>query len=139
VYALAKTKDGELYIEYMSASQIASVQEASKAKKGPWSGPFATEMWRKSVTRRLAKRLPMSTDAQKTIDLDDDMYTVHQEKDVTPAKPKEKITRLNSLLDAAQVSETPPPQAQPEPQTSEPEEEIVTPVDDEAVKLESPL
>ncbi len=56
VYALAKTKDGAVYIEVLTMAQIAAVKNVSRAKDGPWSGPFATEMHRKTAIRRLSKR-----------------------------------------------------------------------------------
>jgi recombination protein RecT len=62
VYALAKTKDGSIYLEVMTEAQVLAVRESSRAKNGPWSGPFEGEMWRKTALRRLSKRLPMSTD-----------------------------------------------------------------------------
>lgn len=74
VYALARTKDGGVYVEVMSASQVEDVKSVSRGKNGPWSGPFETEMWRKTAIRRLSKRLPMSTDLEMTIRADDDLY-----------------------------------------------------------------
>jgi recombination protein RecT len=74
VYALAKTKDGAVYIEVMTKDQVMAVKGVSRSKNGPWSGPFADEMWRKTVVRRLSKRLPMSTDLEQALHVDDEMY-----------------------------------------------------------------
>ncbi len=83
-YAIAKTKDGNLYIEVMSDEQIDAVRNVSRAKDfGPWSGPFKDEMKRKTVIRRLAKRLPMSTDLEQVIHRDDELF------DFSPKNPKE--------------------------------------------------
>lgn len=83
VFAMAKTKDGGLYVEVMSATQIMDVKNTSKAKEfGPWSGPFEDEMWRKSVVRRLCKRLPMNTDLDDIIRRDDEICDVAEEKPV---------------------------------------------------------
>ena len=59
-YALAKTKDGGVYIEVMSMEQLNQVRNSSRSKDyGPWA-TFPTEMYRKTVLRRLIKRLPLS-------------------------------------------------------------------------------
>ena len=67
-YAVAHTKDGGIYREIMTEAQIQAVRNVSKAKdSGPWSGDFADEMRRKTALRRLAKRLPLSTDILEAI------------------------------------------------------------------------
>ena len=79
VYALAKTKDGAVYIEVMTTAQVMAIKGVSRAQNGgPWAGPFAEEMWRKSAIRRLSKRLPMSTDLERVVHADDDMYDLKQ-------------------------------------------------------------
>lgn len=65
VYALAKLKDGAVYVEVLTAKQVGDIRNISKAKNGPaWSGAFVSEMWKKSAIRRLCKRLPISTDRE---------------------------------------------------------------------------
>jgi recombination protein RecT len=61
-YAIAKTKSGGIYRRVLNAEDAKLLKAFSKAKKGPWSGPFESEMWIKSAIRRLAKILPQSTD-----------------------------------------------------------------------------
>lgn len=73
VYALAKTKDGAVYIEVLTADQVKDVRDVSRAKNGPWNGPFESEMWKKTAIRRLSKKLPMSTDVEEVIRRDDDL------------------------------------------------------------------
>ena len=74
-YAIAHIKGGGIYREVMTEAQIQSVRNVSRAKdSGPWSGPFADEMRRKTVLRRLAKRLPMSTDLETVMQADDPMF-----------------------------------------------------------------
>lgn len=115
VYALAKTKDGGIYMEVMSMGEINAIKNASRGKNGPWSGDFEHEMWRKSAIKRLSKRLPMSTDIEMTIRADDELYdfeakpapkeeaVVPQEEDaieveVVEAKPvKKDKTKPNKL------------------------------------------
>ncbi|MCA9244456.1 MAG: recombinase RecT [Phycisphaerales bacterium] len=78
VYAVAKTKDGGVYVEVMSRSQVEQVRNVSRAKNnGPWKDWY-DEMARKTVIRRLAKRLPMSTDLEAVIQRDDDLYDLNR-------------------------------------------------------------
>jgi recombination protein RecT len=73
-YAIAKTKDGGVYTEVMSRGQIEQVREVSRAKNaGPWKDWY-DEMARKTVLRRLSKRLPMSTDLVQTLEHDNEHY-----------------------------------------------------------------
>lgn len=79
-YAIAKTKDGGVYVEVMTRNQIEQVREVSRAKdSGPWKSWF-DEMSRKSVIRRLSKRLPMSTDLEVVIRRDDEMYDLSTQR-----------------------------------------------------------
>lgn len=100
-YALAKTKDGAVYIEVMTMDQIAAVKNVSRGKNGPWSGPFASEMIRKTVIKRLSKRLPMSTDLEFTMKADDDLYDLDQqpeEKEINSGEDKTAPQRLSKLM-----------------------------------------
>jgi recombination protein RecT len=73
-YCVARTKDGGTYIEVMSKEEIDSIRKSSRAAgSGPWTSWYG-EMAKKSVIRRLAKRLPMSTDLDDAIKVDDDLY-----------------------------------------------------------------
>jgi recombination protein RecT len=79
VYAVAKTKDGGVYREVMSLEQVSQVRNVSRAKNnGPWV-QWWDEMARKTVLRRLAKRLPMSTDLQQVFQRDDDHYDLSRQ------------------------------------------------------------
>jgi recombination protein RecT len=82
VYAQAITKTDGRYFEFMTTSQIADIKGCVRGKSGPWFGPFEDEMWRKTVVRKLAKRLPMSTDNERVIQRDD------QYVDLSLAKPR---------------------------------------------------
>jgi recombination protein RecT len=73
-YAIAQMKDGEREREVMTADDVAAVRSASKSKSGPWAGPFEAEMWRKSVLRRLIKRLPMTPILEQIINRDESHY-----------------------------------------------------------------
>lgn len=74
-YAVARTKDGMIFREVMSKEQIEHVRAASRAaNSGPWVN-WWDEMARKTVARRLAKRLPI-TDPKvaEAIQSDDELY-----------------------------------------------------------------
>lgn len=62
-YAIAWYRDGTRDFEVMDRSQIDKVRRVSEAKSGPWV-EWYDEMARKTVVRRLAKRLPLSVEAQ---------------------------------------------------------------------------
>lgn len=102
-YAAAMTKDGFLYFEVMTAEEIEKIRSNAKAKNGPaWTHHWG-EMARKTVIRRLSKRLPMSSDLESSIYADDELYDgpskddAKEEKDVSPVtKP---AARLNSIID----------------------------------------
>lgn len=74
VYAIAKTKDGGIYREVMTLKDVEKVRNVSKAKdSGPWT-QWWDEMARKTVIRRLAKRLPTSADLDDLLRHDDELY-----------------------------------------------------------------
>lgn len=103
-YAIAKTKDGGIYREIMTEQQIQAVRAVSRSgKSGPWSGPFADEMRRKTVLRRLSKRLPMSTDLEDTLRTDDPLYDpASPEPEAAPAPAVPTRPRsLQAVADAA--------------------------------------
>jgi recombination protein RecT len=73
-YAIARTKDGAVYREVMSYEQVQQVREVSRAKNnGPWV-QWWDEMARKTVLRRLMKRLPSSADIDQVLDHDNETY-----------------------------------------------------------------
>jgi recombination protein RecT len=94
VYAIAKTKDGGIYREVMTVDEVEKVRAVSRAStKGPWAQWWG-EMARKTVLRRLSKRLPMSTDAEDLLHRDDEAST-----DLGP--PPSAVDDLNARLRAA--------------------------------------
>jgi recombination protein RecT len=64
-YATAVLKDGSQLLEVMSLEDIEKVRNVSRAKNnGPWKD-WWDQMARKTVMRRLSKRLPTSTDIEE--------------------------------------------------------------------------
>lgn len=95
-YAIAKLKDGGIVREFMSAEEVDTVRRSSAAQKiyakgqrpktsdepiGIWKD-WWTEMWKKTVIRRLCKRLDMSSEDMRRVMIEQDTVPM---KDVTPA------------------------------------------------------
>lgn len=98
-YATAVLKDGSKVLEVMSLEEIEKVRAVSRsARNGPWV-TWWTEMARKTVMRRLSKRLPMSTDIEEEIFSRDD--TMRGEAQPAPqmleAEPVAPVSRLDAI------------------------------------------
>lgn len=93
-YATAVLKDGSQLCEVMSLEEIEKVRKVSRASgNGPWVAWWG-EMARKTVMRRLSKRLPMSTDREDdAFERDETMPA-----DLPPAiENVEPMSRLDAL------------------------------------------
>jgi recombination protein RecT len=92
-YATAVLKDGSRLLEVMSLEEIEKVRAVSRAKgNGPWVSWWG-EMARKTVMRRLSKRLPMSTDLVDDFDRDP---TMPRDEEVIEHQPQ-PASRLDAL------------------------------------------
>lgn len=102
-YATAVLKDGSRLLEVMSLEEIEKVRAVSKSgDKGPWASWWG-EMARKTVMRRLSKRLPMSTDLEEQIFSRDETLAMDPRAfSVAPAS-EEEAPRLTSKLDAIEA------------------------------------
>lgn len=88
-YAIGKTKDGGVYREVVFEDQMMQIKNVSRSGskgRGPWA-EWPEEMRKKTAIRRLAKRLPMSTDLQQLIMRGDDSQFDDPDKDKQPAQP----------------------------------------------------
>jgi recombination protein RecT len=75
VYAVAKFKDGGEDFEVMTRGQVDAIRKRSKAGgSGPWVTDYA-EMARKTVLKRLCKRLPLAVESQNAIAQDETIKT----------------------------------------------------------------
>lgn len=73
-YAVCLFKDGTSDFEFMSFKQIEGIRARSKAgESGPWKTDWS-EMARKTVIRRLAKRLPVDSDIARVVERIDEDY-----------------------------------------------------------------
>lgn len=101
VYAFCQTKDDGVFFEELSMDDIGAIEKVSRQKGGPWSGPFRTEMMRKSAIRRLLKyRVPSSTDV-------DDIIRENDEPMDPPSPPKSAETTSSRLRDAVATTAEP--------------------------------
>lgn len=75
VYAVAKLKDGSVQVEVMSKAQVDTIRARSRSGgNGPWVTDYE-EMAKKTVFRRLAKWLPLSSEQfEKALEMDSDDY-----------------------------------------------------------------
>lgn len=95
-YATAILKDGSRLLEVMSLEEIEKVRNVSRAKgNGPWVSWWG-EMARKTVMRRLSKRLPMSTDRDDDV-FDRDETMAHIEAPTQVIDGGEPVSRLDAL------------------------------------------
>ncbi len=94
VYALAKTNRNNIYVEIMTTTEIAAIRGISSSSSGPWSGPFKMEMWKKSAIRRLAKRLPMSSEVEQTIQHDDYLYNLNKGRRKDDSAVNQRLEQL---------------------------------------------
>jgi len=118
-YAIAKLKDGSTMREIMGRDEIDRVRSVSKSKDnkyGPWVNWYG-EMARKTVLRRLSKRLPMSTDLERVIHRDDPMYDPGGQQQVAAARTQgaSKLDAFTSDAGADQQPAAEPAPAEPAP------------------------
>lgn len=105
VYAAATLKDGERDLEVMSVQEVERVRAVSRSKgAGPWT-QWWDEMARKTVARRLLKRLPVSEDVERAIDRDNAFYNVEQQRQQAPALAAPPAA--NNGHDAPQIEHQP--------------------------------
>lgn len=122
-YATAVLKDGSQLLEVMSLEDINAVRNASRSKdKGPWVD-WWSEMARKTVMRRLSKRLPMSTDLEEQIFQKDETLAHKDDKPalaiVDQVEPAAPVSKLDALEDAVVEDVPAEPEGKPAEQQGE--------------------
>ena len=107
VYSIVTMKDGEKSREVMSVEDVNQIRARSRSgSSGPWQTDFA-EMAKKTVVRRHAKRLPLSTDIDGVIREDDELFMPPEPASQEPAQEAEKPSaarrpsRLNKVAEQA--------------------------------------
>jgi len=72
VYCVATLKDGSIHFERMTRGAVEKIKNRSRAgNSGPWQTDF-DEMAKKTVVRRAAKYLPVSSELARALDVDGD-------------------------------------------------------------------
>ncbi|MGH7935714.1 MAG: recombinase RecT [Chthoniobacterales bacterium] len=100
VFAMARTKDGELLVEPLTAADIEKIRNVSRAKdRGPWV-EWWEEMAKKSAIRRLSKRLPMSSELDDLIRRDDELYQFDANSDAAQTPPARRLTSVGEAFDS---------------------------------------
>lgn len=118
-YAIARTKDGAVYREVMSVAEVEQVRSVSKAKNnGPWVQWWA-EMARKTVLRRLCKRLPSSADIDQLIEHDNENSDLAQQAPDVPLVGAPNRLRASITLDDVAPREAPESTGGDEPPAAE--------------------
>ncbi len=87
-YAVAKGRDGGVWVEVFEPDDIRKVKAVSAAVSGPWKG-WESEMIRKGPFRRMWKWLPKSDRMRRVMEHDDDNYD--QDLLEAPAAPERKL------------------------------------------------
>jgi recombination protein RecT len=75
---------GILHREVMSAAEIETTRQQSKAKDSLMWTKFWTEGWRKAVARRGIKSVPVSAALERLVQRDDDTFDFNSPRDITP-------------------------------------------------------
>jgi recombination protein RecT len=119
-YATAVLSNGEKLLEVMSLEEIEKVRAVSRSgRNGPWAA-WWSEMARKTVMRRLSKRLPMSTDLEEDVfQRDATMTPPTGQPDLTliegeASAPKSRLEALEDTIEDAEVEEGSEPAHEPE-------------------------
>lgn len=116
-YAIAKFKDGDIQREVMSFSEIEKIRaKATGIGKACWASSWG-EMAKKTLIRRLSKRLPTSNDLGADSDIDAIAPVTVGDVASAELRPAITVEDLNHQIAAAQEEPTPAAQpAEPEPE-----------------------
>jgi recombination protein RecT len=123
-YAIAKFKDGDIQREVMSLAEIEKIRaKATGIGKACWASNWG-EMAKKTVIRRLSKRLPTSNDLGADRDTIDTVVPASFEEMTPPSlQPAITVEDLNHQIAAAQEAPAPEPEPTPEPEPQAPNSE----------------
>jgi recombination protein RecT len=103
-YAFARLTNGELVIEWMPTPDIEAVRKVSRNSSGehsPWVNHYG-EMARKTVIKRLMKRLPLGTDGELAL-----THEAELDQQEQPARtPSPQVTDIRKRLGIAPAGQT---------------------------------
>lgn len=114
-YAIATGPDGSKYREVMDLKQLDAVAAVSRSGQGgPWAGPFRSEMYRKTVAKRLNKSLPLGT-SDAAIRLQDAIARDNERNfDLSQQAKPEPSAAARAVQDAARATTAKAAEAAPE-------------------------
>lgn len=115
-YFVARLPDGTKHVEWMDVDELAAVEKASKAReKGPYSGPFRTEMQRKAVVKRGMKPFTGgSVFMRRAIEYDNEAVGLAL-PDYSPIREPQAKAGASASADAAAAPTKATPSAAPKP------------------------
>lgn len=108
-YAIAKLTNGEVLREVASFQEIEKVRAVSRAANEP-NGPWVQwweQMARKTITRRLAKRLPGSADLDEMLRREDEQYQPQPNGAAVPAQRPTRAMFHPAVTDVPDDDEPP--------------------------------
>lgn len=98
-YARVKFKDGSIEYEILNKAELDKIRNVSRAKNGgPWV-EWWEEMAKKSAIRRLAKRLPLSSELQATISHGEEVTEYQEIKQAERTRLIDAARQLGSSAD----------------------------------------
>lgn len=135
-YSIARIKDGHApYIEVMTEEEVQNCKKSSRAgDDSPWNGYFADEMRKKTVLRRIAKRLPSATDLNASIQEDDDLFIPPEDEQQPPPPAPETSERLRKSVAPEKKPESAKASPAPEEKTGKMAEGVIDEVKTFAVQ-----
>jgi recombinational DNA repair protein RecT len=102
-YAWARLTNGELIIEWMTMADLEAVRKSSRNSSGehsPWVN-HPGEMYRKTVIKRLMKRLPLGTDGELAL-----THEAELDQQEQPARqPSPQVTDIRKRLGIAPAAQ----------------------------------
>lgn len=125
-YAFARLRNGEEIVEWMTLADLEAVRKTSRAKdNGPWVA-FWSEMARKTVLRRLMKRLPLESAAEHAVRLETEAESVavrveevaSRESAQTAAEPRARLLARLGVPTPDEEAPPPDPAASVDPSAS---------------------
>jgi recombination protein RecT len=107
-YAVAELVNGRRYVEWMTEADIEVVRKTSRAKDAMAWSDFWPEMARKTVLRRLMKRLPLETLAEHALRIENEAEERAIAPALAPPEGSDARRRLRSRFEPEPANGSPP-------------------------------